>query len=169
MKNSGGVPDFVFLSTSANSDGSTFTVQADDGADKTLDSANTTATSVAIAGDNYDITYSSTGPTLTFKKAGVTDELGTVTLFSVKNLLTDFNALDLELLEDGGYATQIPDSFFANSTDNAYPNYLWLLEKDKAIGSTGTVNSRNVAAYVLVKVIETSTTNVFDLTFQRLE
>ena len=164
-----GVPEFVFLSTSANSDGSTFTVLDDDAAEKTFSASNLTQTSVVIAGDKYDITYSATGPTLTFKVTDATSDLGTVTLFSVKDLLTKFNALDMELLDDGGYATQIPNSFFANSTVNAYPNYLWLMEKDKAIGSTGTVNSRNVAAYVLVNVVETSTADKFDLTFQRLE
>ena len=98
--------------------------------------------------------------------------VGEAHVFEVDDLLTDFNAIDWHALDAGGFSTTVPESVDAISdiTDTvSYPQYLWLLEKDKERGSTGTINSRNVAVFVLTQVVlDATNTTQFNLTFQRL-
>jgi len=104
--------------------------------------------------------------------------VGEAHVFEVDDLLTDFNAIDWNALDDGGFSTTIPESVDAVSEISdtvSYPQYLWLLEKDEEKGSTGKINSRNVAVFVLLQVIADATnadadatTTQYDLTFRRL-
>ncbi|PKB82365.1 MAG: hypothetical protein BZY88_04640 [SAR202 cluster bacterium Io17-Chloro-G9] len=107
-----------------------------------------------------------------FLAGNETSTLGNAHVFGIKDLLKEFNAIDWDALEDGGFSTTIPESVAAESaiTDEIfYPQYLWLLEKDEEKGSTGQINSRNVAVFVLTKVIaDTTNTDQYNLTFRRL-
>lgn len=107
-----------------------------------------------------------------FAAAGGGTTVGEAHVFEVDDLLTDFNAVDWDVLDAGGFSTTIPDSVDAMSdiTDTvSYPQYLWLMEKDVEKGSTGTINSRNVAVFVLTAVVADDTnTTQFNLTFRRL-
>ena len=107
-----------------------------------------------------------------FLAGNETSTVGTAHVFEIDDLLKDFNAVDWEALEIGGFTTTIPESVFAESaiTDTVfYPQYLWLLEKDVEKGSTGQINSRNLAVFVLTQVIADATnTTQFNLTFRRL-
>ena len=164
----GDIPHEARIAISSNSAGSEFTAKDDNGTTATLNSANTAATAVTLDGTDYNLAYSSTDLKLTITLNSDGSAVGTLTLFAIKDLLEGFNALDVNTLDDGGYATAHMESGFATSTDNKYPNYLWLLEKDVAVGSTGKVNSRNISVYLLLSVVESSTAKKFDLIFQRL-
>ena len=164
----GDLPHQVLLAISSNNDGSEFTASDDDGTTATLNSSSTSATAVTIDGTDYNLDYSATNLKLTIDLNSDSSEVGTLTLFTLKDLLEDFNALNVETLDDGGYSTAIPESGFATSTDNKYPNYLWLLQKDVAVSSTGTVNSRKISVYLLLSVVESTTASKFILTFQRI-
>ena len=98
--------------------------------------------------------------------------VGEAHVFEVDDLLTDFNAIDWDVLDAGGFITSIPDSVddVTEISDTvSYPQYLWLLEKDQERGSTGKINSRNVAVFVLTQVIaDTTNTSHFNLTFRQL-
>ena len=98
--------------------------------------------------------------------------VGEAHVFKVDDLLTDFNAIDWDALEDGGFSTTIPESFdgISDITDTvSYPQYLWLLEKGEEKGSTGKINSRDLAVFVLKEVVaDTTNTEHFNLTFRRL-
>ena len=106
-----------------------------------------------------------------FAAAGGTT-VGESHLFEVDDLITDFNAVDWDALDVGGFSTTIPESFTALSeiTETvSYPQYLWLLEKDKERGGSGTINSRNVVVFVLSEVVaDTTNTTQYNLTFRRL-
>ena len=107
-----------------------------------------------------------------FLAGAETSTVGTAHVFKLDDLLKDSNAVDWESLEIGGFSTTIPESVDAESIiDGAifYPQYLWLLEKDVEKGSTGQINSRNLAVFVLGQVIaDTTNTDQFNLTFRRL-
>jgi len=98
--------------------------------------------------------------------------VGEAHLFEADDLLTDFNAIDWDSLDAGGFSTTIPESFDALSVISdtvSYPQYLWLLEKDQEKGGTGKINSRNVAVFVLESVVaDTTNTTQFNLTFRQL-
>ena len=164
----GDIPNEVRLFISSNNVGTEFTAGDDDGTTATLNSTTTSVTNVTIDLIDYNLDYSATDLKLTITLTSDSSSVGTLTLFTVQDLLEDFNALDVDTLDDGGYVTSGMDSGSATSTDNKYPNYLWLLEKDVAVGSTGTVNSGNMSVYLLLSVIESTTADKFNLVFQRL-
>ena len=107
-----------------------------------------------------------------FLAGAETSTVGNAHVFKVDDLLKDFNAVDWDALDDGGFSTTIPESVDAESaiTDTVfYPQYLWLMEKDIEKGSTGQINSRNVSVFVLTQVIaDTTNTDKYNLTFRRL-
>lgn len=155
----------------ANRDYSEWTV-ARGGLTVTLKSDATDQT-LAIKGVTYYFELNTTTKivkvtTVKFAAAGGTD-VGEAHVFKVDDLLTDFNAVDWDSLDAGGFSTTIPESFKALATISdtvSYHQYLWLLEKDTEQGNLGTINSRNIAVFVLLEVVPTSTE--FDLTFRRL-
>ena len=176
FKASDDVPNDVFFAVSVDEDGSDWTVTPDTGADVTINSS-TNQTNITVGSIAYNFTYaassSSLGSVVTVTLNSDSSAAGTLTDFTSVNILTDFNAVDWDTLDDGGYSTTLPESLFASSaiTDSiTYSTYLWLLEKGLAQGSSGTVSSRDLAVYVLTQVVENATTaGTFDLTFQRLD
>ena len=114
-----------------------------------------------------------TATTGDFLSGNETATLGNGHVFEVDDLLKNFNAVDWEVLEIGGYSSTIPESVDAESdiTDTIfYPQYLWLLEKGEERGSTGLINSRDLAVFVLSKVVaDTTNTSQYNLTFRQLQ
>ncbi|MCH8898177.1 MAG: type II secretion system protein [Chloroflexi bacterium] len=146
--------------------GVSIVLNADD-IDKTMEIGNTT----------YYFELDTTNKIVTvtlgaFLAGAETSTVGTATVFEVDDLLTAFNALDWHSLDEGGFSTTIPESVNAVSTITetvSYPQYLWLLEKSEEKGSTGKVNSRDLAVFVLTEVIaDTTNTTQFNLNFRRL-
>lgn len=84
----------------------------------------------------------------------------------VRGLLQRFNAIDFDLLSEGGFLTSVPKN--ASETSRGFHNYLWLLEKTVTTSSTGEVSSRNVAVFKLASVQATEGSEVVDLVYQRL-
>lgn len=120
-------------------------------------------------------TYAEEFPTSTNNVTTITvlDEDGKESLV-FWDLLDDFTAINFTRLESGGYTTVIPDSVTSVSTATTgagsinYHDYLWLFEKDTSAGSTGTVNSRNVAVYKLLSIQVVDSGNKYHLTFRRI-
>ena len=164
----------VPATVTANSDYSQWTVTRA-GSSITLDSSDIDQT-LDIGGTTYffelDTTTKVVKVTTGAFAAAAGTTVGEAHVFEVDDLLTDFNAIDWDTLDAGGFSTTVPESVNAISdiTDTvSYPQYLWLLEKDEERGSTGTVNSRNVAVFVLSQVVaDTTNTTQFNLTFRRL-
>ena len=104
-----------------------------------------------------------------FEKDGTTE-------VSLKTLLDENTAVSFTKLETANVLTTTPDSSsstdtitLTNNKDFVFHNFLWLLEEDKAAGSTGTVDSRNVVIYKLLTVAKTGTDpDKVDLTFLRI-
>ena len=95
--------------------------------------------------------------------------------FAVQDLLAGFTAISFTLLEDNFFLTSEPNSVtkvsktdLGTGTDFEFHNFLWLLEKDTAAGSTGTVSSRNVAVYKLTEVDIAADGKTVELTYRRI-
>ena len=130
-------------------------------------------------------TYSTEFPDndTTVKSVTLTDEDGTTTI-AVVDFLPDYTAIDFTTLDDGGFLTFLPDSaesvsttslkVSSTDTDFEFHNFLWLLRKDTASGSTGSVSSRGVVIYKLLTVAvdpnntDSSTTGTVALTYLRI-
>ena len=170
------IPNDVLFAVSVNADGSEWTITPDSGSDLNLSATGSTSqTNVTVGTVAYDFAFaassSSSGSVVTVTLNAGGSSVGTLTHFTAVTLLTDFNAVDWDTLDDGGYSTTLPESLFASSaiTESiVYHTYLWLLEKGIAQGSTGTVSSRDLAVYVLTQVVPSTTSGKFDLTFQRI-
>ena len=168
------IPADVFFAVSVDADGSDWTVTPDTGTAVTLNATTPAQTNITVGNIAYNFAFAASSTasgsvvTVTLNAGGA---VGTLTHFTAVNVLTDFNAVDWDTLDDGGYSTTLPESLFASSaiTDSiTYHTYLWLLEKGIAQGSTGTVSSRGLAVYVLTQVAPAAS-GKFDLTFQRLD
>ena len=101
---------------------------------------------------------------------GVGVLVGTARVFTAKDLMERFNAVDWSILETGGYSTAVPASLTDTTLDADFPVYLWVLEKGIAPTATGNVGARDVAVYGLISATPVSGSDPaeFDLTFQRL-
>ena len=110
--------------------------------------------------DTYSVEFPTS--TTTVVSVTLTDKDGT-TVIKAENFLPDYTAVNFTTLDDGGFLTLIPESAKSVSStdlkvnsDTAttfkFHNFLWLLKKDFASGSTGTVSSRGVAVYKLITV-----------------
>ena len=122
-------------------------------------------------------TYSAEFPvdTSVIKTVTLLDEDGVVeTVNPIKTLVHNFTAINFTDLQDGDFLTTTPDSVDAVSTATTggasfdFHNFLWLFEKDTASGSTGVVNSRNVAIYKLLTIEIVDSGQRFALTFRRI-
>ena len=160
------VPSDVRETITVSSDGGTWTI-TDGTTTVTLDGSTTSGT-LTVDSVGYTFTQDATTDVLTITLSSDGSSVGSLSPFTVDDLLEDFNALDSAALDNAGYSTTIPESGTATSTDNDYPNYLWLLEKDIATSSQDTVSSRNVSVYVLTQVEDPDNDGVFDLIFKRL-
>ena len=91
---------------------------------------------------------------------------GTLSDLTARGLLQGFNAIDFDVLFDGGFMAAVPKSVSETSQD--FNNYLWLLEKSITAGGTGAVASREVAVFKLISVEEISGSDLVDLTYSLL-
>ena len=94
------------------------------------------------------------------------DSDGTLSDLTARGLLQGFNAIDFDLLFDGGFLTTIPNNVGQASQD--FSNYLWLLEKSFASGGSGLVSSREVAVFKLTSVDEIAGSDLVDITYRLL-
>ena len=91
---------------------------------------------------------------------------GTLSDLTSRGLLQGFNAIDFNVLFDGGFLEAVPKSVSETSQD--FSNYLWLLEKSITAGGTGAVASRKVAVFKLISVEEIAGSDLVDLTYRLL-
>jgi len=94
------------------------------------------------------------------------DSDGTLSDLTARGLLQGFNAIDFDLLFDGGFLTTISNNVGQASQD--FSNYLWLLEKSFASGGSGLVSSREVAVFKLTSVDEIAGSDLVDITYRLL-
>ena len=91
---------------------------------------------------------------------------GTLSDSTSRGLLQGFNAIDFNVLFDGGFLEAVPKSVSETSQD--FSNYLWLLGKSITAGGTGAVASRRVAVFKLISVEEIAGSDLVDLTYRLL-
>ena len=91
---------------------------------------------------------------------------GTLSDLTARGLLQGYNAVDFDVLFDGGFLTSIPRNVSESSQD--FSNYLWLLEKSITVGGIGEVASREVAVFRLVFVDSIADSDLVALTYRLL-
>ena len=94
------------------------------------------------------------------------DSDGTLSDLTARGLLRGFNAVDFDLLFDGGFLAAVPKNVGESSQD--FSNYLWLFEKTFTAGGTGEVASREVAVFKLVSVDNIAGSDLVALTYKLL-
>jgi len=94
------------------------------------------------------------------------DKDGEISDLRVRGLLQRFNAVDFDILSDGGFLTTFPKS--ADETSRGFNSYLWLLEKSITSSSNKDISSRVVAVFKLQSVNSTVGSEIVDLTYRRL-
>lgn len=97
----------------------------------------------------------------------VTENAASTTVFPIKKLLENFNAIDFDALENGDFMASRPDGADTLSAEQ-YHNYLWLFEKTTAAGGSSEGAARQVAVLKLVSVQEIEGSSRVDLTFTQL-
>ena len=94
------------------------------------------------------------------------DKDGTLSDLRPRGLLQRFNAIDFNALVGGEFLEALPDN--ADRTSKGFSDYLWLFEKATVAGGGSEGASRKVAVLKLVSVENSETSNLVDLTYQRL-
>ena len=94
------------------------------------------------------------------------NEEGKPSVLSLRGLLASYNAVDFAALTEGGYLTSLPDG--VSKFTKTFSNYLWLLKKETAASSGGTVASREVEVFKLVTVEVLPDSDVNVLAYLRL-
>ena len=94
-------------------------------------------------------------------------DTNTVSSLTFEQLLTRYNAIDIDILFDSGFLSTIPDSG-AQLTDDTYSNYLWLLQKTTASGGSSEDAARQIAVFKLVSIEKNEFDNLVDLTYIQL-
>ena len=105
--------------------------------------------------------------TTTVSSVTFLSETGTVSSLTFEELLTNYNAIDIDRLFDSGFLSTIPDSG-AQLTDDTYSNYLWLLQKTTASGGSSKGAARQIAVFKLVSIEKNETNNLVGLTYLQL-
>ena len=94
------------------------------------------------------------------------DKDGELSDLRVRGLLQRFNAVDFDVLSEGGFLTTVPKN--ASETSRGFNSYLWLLEKSISSSSNKDISSREVAVFKLQTVNSTVGSEIVDLTYRRL-
>lgn len=94
-------------------------------------------------------------------------EAGNISTITLAELLTNFNAVDFNVLIEGDYLATEPDGATL-LTANRYNNYLWLLKKTTAAAGSSEGAARQVAVFKLLSVQENEFDNLAELTYVQL-
>ena len=111
----------------------------------------------------YDNVFPETTTTTVFSVTFLT-ETGTVSSLTFEELLTKYNAIDINRLFDSGFLSQIPEAGL-QLTEERYSNYLWLLQKTTASGGSSEGAARQITVFKLVSVQENESDQLVDLTY----
>ena len=105
--------------------------------------------------------------TTTVSSVTFLDATGEVSSLTFEELLTNYNAIDIDTLFASGFLSTIPDSG-AQLTEDKYSNYLWLLQKTTASGGSSEGAARQMAVFKLVSIQKNEFDDLVDLSYVQL-